>query len=376
MFDEAKLAGNTAPTIGSSTQPYRRHIVGLPLQRSIFRLASQVATTIGLPGLISERDFPASLNENGDLFLDRSKVASLTTALRAWFTSENLQLMHAGHAAACDALLNANRTFDSQFGSDECAIRNHIESLANRMALILAYGVLSKFVPDLLLRSLEEAGDTEPPPFPKRSAGAELMQETFALHQACFVLGYTPQTLRQKWPHVSSDVFQLVINFCRRHTGFGRLAWDSPGYEDPDYVIRVLHSACDDVDAEQLRQRLSFAKAPVLASPASQGATRIATLRRVLGFWLDFLERETWYVRREFYLCMIPLLRELAGRIREKIQAFQTADLLFLEVNELTTGTLDAAVIRTRRLDYMRNNEYLSSHGVDPNRLATILSSS
>src|SRR5581483_2855621 len=376
MLDEARLTGNMAPTIGSSTQPYRRHIVGLPLQRSIFSLASQAATTIGLPGLTSERDFPASLSENGDLFLDRSKVASLTNALRAWFTPENLNLMHAGHSAACDALLNANGSLDPQIGSGQCSIRKKFERLANRMALILAYGILSKFVPDVLLRSLEEAGDTEPLPFPERSAGAELMEETFALHQACSVLGYTPQTLRQKWPHVPSEVFELVMTFCRRHTGFGRLAWDSPGYEDPDYVIRVLHSACDEIDAEQLRRRLSFAKAPVLARPTSQGASRIAALRCVLGFWLDFLERETWYVRRGFYLCMIPLLRQYAAGICEKIPGFQTADLLFLEVKELTTGTLDPAVIRTRRLGYMRNNDYLSSHGVDPNRLATIMASS
>src|SRR5215470_4527221 len=91
-----------------SGQPYRRHIVGLPLQRSLFGQAARAATTIGLPGLSSERDFPARLDENGDLFLDRSQIAALTKNLPLWFTPENLELMHTTHATACDALIDAS----------------------------------------------------------------------------------------------------------------------------------------------------------------------------------------------------------------------------------------------------------------------------
>ena len=75
-----------------SAQPYRRHIVGLPLQRSLFGEAARAAPTIGLPALTSELDFPARLDENGDLFLDRSKVAALTKALLSWFTPATLEL--------------------------------------------------------------------------------------------------------------------------------------------------------------------------------------------------------------------------------------------------------------------------------------------
>ena len=103
-----ETVGNTAQAAERSAQPYRRHIVGLPLQRSLFRLTAQAATTIGLPGLSSELDFPARLNENGDLFLDRSQVATLTQALRAWFTPEILELMPTRHAAACEALVDAS----------------------------------------------------------------------------------------------------------------------------------------------------------------------------------------------------------------------------------------------------------------------------
>src|SRR4030095_7574495 len=70
----SEQAGNITQAAARSAQPYRRHIVGLPLQRSLFGEAARAATTISLPGLSSELDFPARLDENGDLFLDRSKV--------------------------------------------------------------------------------------------------------------------------------------------------------------------------------------------------------------------------------------------------------------------------------------------------------------
>ncbi len=262
---EVKQVGNMAQAAARSAQPYRRHIVGLPLQRSLFGQAARAATTIGLPGLSSELDFPARLDENGDLFLDRSQVAALTKALPSWFTPETLELMHTTHVAACDALVDASENAARVAASLDGAARKLSEDLANRMALVLAYGILSKFVPDVLLRALADAGDVEPPPFPEKSAGAELMQNTFALYQACCALNYTPQRLQREWPRVSPEVFQLVSEFCNRQTGFGPLAWDSPGYEDPNYVVRLLHSAFDEVDAEQVRRRLSFAKRPAVA---------------------------------------------------------------------------------------------------------------
>jgi hypothetical protein len=377
MLHELKQVGNMAQAAARSGQPYRRHIVGLPLQRSLFGQVARAATTLSLPGLSSELDFPARLDENGDLFLDRSQVAALSKALLSWFTPETLELMHTTHAAACDALVdaseNAARIAVSLNGA---SARKLSEDLANRMALMLTYGILSKFVPDVLLRALADAGEVEPLPFPEKSAGAELMQNTFALYQACCVLNYTPQRLQREWPRVSPEVFHLVSAFCNRQTGFGPLAWDSPGYEDPHYVVRLLHSAFNEVDAEQVRRRLSFAKRSVVARFAIDVPTRIAALRRVLGFWLDFLERETWYVRRAFYVGMTPLLRRLAADYRRQIPTVQLTDLLFLDIRELIAGTVDPAVIHTRRHRYMENTEYLSLHGVDASRLATILGSS
>lgn len=361
----------------TSGQPYRRHIVGLPLQRSLFGEAAKAATSIQLPGLSSELDFPARLDENGDLFLDRLQVAELTKALASSFTSETLERMHTTHAAACDALIDVGERAARLAPSiNSASARELSENLANKMALVLAYGILSKFVPDVLLRALAELGHAEPPPFPKRSAGAELMQNTFELYQACSAVGYIPPRLQREWPRVSLEVLQLVRDFCRRQTGFGPLAWDSPGYEDPDYVVRLLHSAFDEVDADQVRRRLSFVNKPA-ATPCAPGVrTKVAGLRHVLGFWLDFLERETWYVRRAFYVGMVPLLQKLAASYRQKIPGLQPADLLFLDIRELNTEIADPEMMYMRRDRYMKHTEYLSVRGVDPNRLSTMMENS
>jgi hypothetical protein len=202
------------------------------------------------------------------------------------------------------------------------------------------------------------------------------MQNTFELYQACTAIGYTLQRLQREWPRVPSKVLQLFRKFCDRQTGFGPLAWDSPGYEDPNYVIRLLHSAFDEVDADQVRRRLSFVDKPAVTPSAVDVRTKVADLRRVLGFWLDFLERETWYVRRAFYVGMVPLLRQLVASYRHKIPALQPADLLFLDIRELTTEIADPAMMYTRRDRYMENSEYLSIRGVDPSRLATMMSNS
>ncbi|MBA2434658.1 MAG: hypothetical protein H0V54_06160, partial [Chthoniobacterales bacterium] len=183
MLDEQ--VGKTTQADAGSAQPYRRQIVGLPLQRSLFGQIARAATTIGLPGLSSELDFPARLDENGNLFLDRSQVAALTKALPSWFTSETLELMRTTHVAACDALVDASENAARAAASlDGAAARKLSEGLADRMALVLAYGILSKFVPDVLMRALADAGDGGPLPFPEKSAGAALMQNSFALYQA------------------------------------------------------------------------------------------------------------------------------------------------------------------------------------------------
>jgi hypothetical protein len=288
---------------------------------------------------------------------------------------ETLDIMHTTHVAACDALIDARGDVPCAAPLKVVSPSKLAEDLASRMALVLAYGILSKFVPDVLFRALADAGDVESPPFPEVSAGAELMQNTLKLYSACCALHYTPQRLRHEWPQVPREVFCLVREFCTSQTGFGPLAWDSAGYENPNYVIQLLHSAFADIKVEQIRRRLSSTRWSVVNRPSGNVPARIAGLRRVLGFWLEFLEKETWYVRRAFYIGMVPLLRQLAAKYREKTPILQPIDLAFLEIRELIEGTIDPAAIQSRRRRYMENPEYLSLHAIEPNHLATTVGS-
>ncbi|MGI8890077.1 MAG: hypothetical protein ACR2G0_04755 [Chthoniobacterales bacterium] len=357
-------------------QPYRRHLLGLPLQRSLFAQAATAATTIGLPGLSSDLDFPARVDGNGDLFLDRAQVAVLSGALSGWFTPATLGLIYDRHSAACAALAEASENAEREASSlDDISVRKFFKNLAGPMAVVLAYGILSKFVPDVLLHALAEAGDAEPPPFPERSAGAVLMQDTFALERACSALAYPPPRLQSEWPNVSPEVFRVVSAFCYQQTGFGPLAWDSPGYEDPNYVVRLLRAAFSAANAEQIRERLASAHKSGVARPIFEVSEKTAALRRVLRLWLDFLERETWYVRRAFYVGMVPLLKRLAGEYRRELPALQLTDLLFLDLHELMAGTVEPAVMHARRQCYWEDGDYLSLHGVEQGRLAAVLGS-
>jgi len=369
---DAHLTQGTA----STAEPYRRHIIGLPLQRSVFALTARAATSIGLPGLTSERDFPSWLDENGDLILDRAQVAALVQDLPSHLTPETLELMYTRHVAACKKLMDATERAARIPASGNGKETELAKDLANKIAVVLSYGILSKFVPDLLWRVLADGGDIESPPFPETSAGGELMQNSFALYQACSAVGYDPERLEQEWPDVSSEAFQLVSEFCRRQTGFGPLAWDSPGYEDPSYVTRLLRSAFQEVDSEQVSRRFVSSKRSTPSLSTSKMTSKTAALTRLLGFWLDFLERETWYVRRAFFVGMAPILQQLAASYRQERPAFETVDLLFLELPELTEATADLALIRGRRQGYMENIDYLRLHGIDQRRLQTILARS
>ena len=73
---------------------------------------------------------------------------------------------------------------------------------------------------------------------------------------------------------------------------------------------------------------------------------------------------------------LLPLLQQLAASYRRKIPGLRPADLLFLDIRELATEIADPAMMYMRRDRYMKRTEYLSVRGVNPSRLATMMSNS
>jgi hypothetical protein len=133
----------------------------------------------------------------------------------------------------------------------------------------------------------------------------------------------------------------------------------------------VLRAAFGQVDPDELRRRLSAP--PPRPSPDPGGGEGAAALRRALAFWLDFLERETWYVRRAFYRGMVPLLRRLSADHPRRHTELRPDDVLFLTIDELTAGGFDPAAVRARRAAYLADGDYLARHGVEPDRLGSLL---
>jgi hypothetical protein len=354
--------------------------VGLPLQRSLFREVGRAGDVLDRAGILPGCRVPAWIDERGDLHLDRAGVQRLAADLPARLTPERLEALRRAHQAACTAIVETGeRCARAARSLDEAEARRWLGELGAHVAGLVPYGILSKFVPDALLRALAAAGDGGAPPFPERSAGAALTADLLALFLDCRARGYPPERLEAEWPAVAAEVAARVRGACDRLAGFGPLAWDAPGYEQPRYVFRVLRAAFGQVDPDELRRRLAAKKGSgVLNSTpdpffAAGGGDSAAALRRALAFWLDFLERETWYVRRAFYRGLVPLLRRLAAGYRRRHPEFRPDDMLFLAIDELTAGGFDPAAVRARRETYLADREYLARHGVEPDRLGPLL---
>jgi hypothetical protein len=346
--------------------PYRKNLVGLPLQRSLFGAIDRCAERVFASDLLPEGRFGARLDEHGDLYLDKSHVEALRRGLPSRLSDDAIHAMGVVHRKTCDALLAA--TDEGASRAAACAegeARALASKLGEAIAAILAYGVLAKFVPDVLLAALANEGDTRAPPFPVPSPGARLGRATIELHLACVDAGHPPAELAASWPDVDRGARALVLAFCEAHAGFGPLAWDAPGHEEPAYVLRTLVSAFGGVDRATLLGRLERMRDVPPARDADA-----SPLRNLLAFWLAFLELETWYVRRAFFRGLAPLLR----RIAEARRALSASDLLFARIDEIAEGRdPDREVVDARRARYASDLGYLTKHGVDSDRIGRMM---
>ena len=358
-------------------KPYRRRLIGLPLQRSLFAEIHHAPAIIGLHGVLPGDRFAAWLDDDGDLYLDTLDIERLTESLPARATPAFLGEMQSGLAATCEAVIETTeRSWRCASSVDEAEARALLSEVGESVAALIPYGILSKFVPDALYQILKSAGDMGDPPFPAKSLGAELTRAAVFLGLSCRARGYSPDRLRIQWPDVPPDVAALVGDFCRTHTGFGPLAWEAAGYEDPHYVFGVLAGMFANEDLDLLLRRLDPTPSdprPVTGPPQPPD---VLALRLVVAAWLDFLDRETWYVRRAFYVGLVPLLHRLLPSYGRSGSGFVPEDLLFLELHELTTPPADARSAPARRAKYLADTEYFAKYGITPARLHAVMEAS
>ena len=356
------------------SEPYRRRLVGLPLQRSMFADIHRAPALIGLHGVLPDDRLAARLDEDGDLYLDTSDVDRLVSALPARVSPGHVEEMRRTLAAVCarvEAATECAQECASAAGDPE--IRTSLSALGDALAALLPFGILSKFVPDALLAALEMRGNMGDPPFPPRSPGAELTRALAALCISCRARGFSPDRLATAWPDVPIEVTRSIGSFCRDHTGFGPLAWEAAGYEDPRYVISILESTLADGDPEALLRRLDGAAQRNGSSGVPDPRTEAGAVRQLLADWLIFLDRETWLVRRAFYRGMLPLLRRLVPDYQRTFAGFVPDDLLFVELGELLATPAGAPPVAERRAKYLADGAYAAKYGITSERLRAVM---
>ena len=355
-------------------KPYRRHFIGLPLQRSAFSTIDRAPALIGMTGVLPGDRLDAWLDDAGDLYLDRASVDRLSVALTVNLSPEFLDAMDRSLEATCSALEEATeRCRRGASGADANEARRLLGDLGACIRALVPFGILSKFVPDVLCRALTAATGADIPTLRSESPGAVLARESLALFGACEARGFSPERLLREWPRVPTLIAEQVLAFCETQAGFGPLRWEAPGYEDPLYVFAVLDAAFTGEDSGELSRRLGVgARARAESAARRQPAVR-GSLTHAVVLWLEFLERETWYVRRAFYVGLRPLLLRLLPEYRTRNRAVTAEDILFLELDEVAAPDPDLVRARARRLQYLGNSAYLAEHGLSAGRLDVVL---
>ena len=350
-------------------KPYRRHLIGLPLQRSCFAHIDRAPALIGL----TDHALGARLSD-GDLFLDHASIERVSAELTTRLTPEFLDQMEQSIMSACAALEQATDTSCARAAAaDEEEAGHLLRALGDRATTMVSFGIMSKFVPDVLYRAFVANSPAEIPQLTSESPGAALTREAFALFSACRADGFDPRRLREAWPDVPSAIGERVLAFCRKQTGYGPLRWEATGFENPHYVLATLQSCFGDQGAgapcDRLEGMAGRTRDPSDALPLSARGS----LARVIVVWREFLERETWYLRRAFYAGVLPLLLRLVPVYLRRDRHMVKEDILFFELDELTTVRPDARRARARRTEYLSNRDYLSQNGISTDRLGVIL---
>ena len=352
----------TIPILADEME-YRQYLVRLPLQMSTFSALDTAPDVLYLTGDAPTVPVEVFLTESGDLHIDHSQLSVLIGAFEERVTPESAKRVERELYLRERRLSSAVATVETRCATlSPLTARQIVRDLLESVAQILPCGLLSKFVPDALMRVGLRLGETTPPPFQRRSAGSTLSLELYDLGRFCMRFGFEPKLLAAHWPDVPGRVRSAVHTFCRNHQGYGPLPWEAPGFEEPRYTVDVLNEVFGD------REVLPPAHPPLRTAVrrGSDGPWH----RRLLASWLRFLDYETFFVRCAFYRGVLPLLRVVAAEWPSS-----AGQLLFLRADELgepfDDDLVDMAIERRRA--YQSTPAYLTRHGISLSRMDALL---
>jgi hypothetical protein len=355
---------------------YRAQLVRLPLQQATFGRSGRAGGVLPIAGPLGERDLEARLDVEGNLHLDAERGRELAGALTATLTERSAGALEDALNQACAGLTDAIEAGSDAAMGGRPDREAHLSTMADRIADVLDFAILGRFVPDALLNGLSFAGDRRPPPFPTPSAGARLSRELLDLYVTITSTGLHPADLVTAAGSLDPHLEGELRSFARRFTGFGPLAWDRPGFEEPRHVLAAMvaafEGARDGVPTPHPQGTLiEPLESPSAGPPSDPGTFPVGPARRLLGRWLAFLDEETWYMRRAFFLGLSPVFRSLMAEHRGAHPDLRPGDVLFCRslAEPLSDPTEWAAQARARRAALMEDRPYLAAHAIDEGRL-------
>jgi len=237
---------------------------------------------------------------------------------------------------------------------DPDAAIQRIEHAISALRRFTPLPLLGKVFSVALLEELERLGH---PPLPtvQPSAGGRLAGDLVALARACRTAGSTPEEVASTWPDVPPPIADLVLRFAADHCGYGPLAWEAPGFTDPQVVVRALAMTGTN---------------PPAATPEAEAShtSDEPALQQALTSWLRITEDGIKLIRETFYRAILPALGQAADDL-----GGEPTDLLFATGDEIAAKRIDASLIAKRRSAYFANADYLAKHHVDRRTLDNLM---
>lgn len=332
----------------------RSRFVGLPLQMSLF---SRVEHSIELLGLGHER-FDASVDARGNLLVAVGAIEAIIQRFPKNPDPAFLEAIESTRRRRCSDLQHATKQAAMHCDDiDQATAQARAAALLDAISEFMPYPILSKILPRLLSEA-SRAESGAPPSGP--SIGMLTTQALNELGRWLAGCGETPEQLLKRWPGVPAEARRSLEEFCRVFNGVGPVAWESPGFETPAYVLQALIGRGTPI-GPPLTSRPSFQ----VVRPRDQDGP--LDLEGVTQSWMAFIDAQIWYLRSAFYEGLVPLIRNL-GRLRQLPPSL----LLFAGHTELTSGGPDQQTLAQRFDHYLADSEYLRLHGSGKTRLTAI----
>ncbi len=338
----------------------RESLVGLPLQRSTFSQLWSVGALVGSSHVLPDGRFGARLDNKGNLLVDKGHILAMKRAFPPEPSAAFLTALETRRRNRCAALLDSVRQVDAPIATTASGLVAESGLLVRRMADVLPYAILTKFVPEILSDWLTTDPILELTKPDRPSPGLQLTHNLEQLAVWCERCGWPPARVRADWPDVDPAVAGAVIDFSAAHAGFGPVAWEARGFDDPAFVLRMLERM-EPQNVARPAQGGADSREIVPAAPVGMDPLD------VLMSWLEFTEFQIWYIRHAFFNGLIPRLSALA-----KCEQREPQTMLFMSAEELAGSWPTERELSLRMEAYWSDSVYLSHNDVPAERLSQL----